>query len=66
MKTVSLPVTLGYIDRTTRTTGLGPTFDLTGDVAADMDRICAFYANKSGYRPELRVEPHLRDETGRI
>lgn len=61
-----MPVTLGYVDRTTMTTGLGPTFDLTGDVAADMDRIRAFYADKSGYRPELRVEPRLRDETGRI
>ncbi len=32
-----LPVTLGYVDRTTMTTGLGPTIDLTGDVRADMD-----------------------------
>jgi hypothetical protein len=27
-----------------------------------MDRIRAFYADKSGYHPELRVEPRLRDE----
>ncbi|MGO1183787.1 MAG: 1-acyl-sn-glycerol-3-phosphate acyltransferase [Micrococcaceae bacterium] len=59
-----LPVTLGYVDRTTMTTGLGPTFDLTGDVAADMDRIREFYQDKSGFRPEHRVEPRLRDETG--
>jgi 1-acyl-sn-glycerol-3-phosphate acyltransferase len=59
-----MPVTLGFVDRTTMTTGLGPTFALTGDVAADMDRIRAFYADKAGLRPELRVEPRLRDESG--
>ncbi|MBY6060580.1 1-acyl-sn-glycerol-3-phosphate acyltransferase [Microbacterium esteraromaticum] len=57
-----MPVTLGYVDRTTMTTGLGPTIDLTGDVAGDMDRIRAFYADKSGLHPEHRVEPRLRDE----
>lgn len=57
-----LPVTLGYVDRTTMTTGLGPTIELTGDVAADMDLIRAFYADKSGVRPEHRVEPRLREE----
>ena len=58
-----MPVTLGFVDRTTMTTGLGPTFELTGDVAADMDRIRAFYADKAGLRPEHRVEPRLREET---
>lgn len=57
-----LPVTLGYVDRTTMTTGLGPTIELTGDVSRDMDVIRAFYADKSGFRPEHRVEPRLRDE----
>ena len=57
-----MPVTLGYVDRTTMTTGLGPTFELTGDVAADMDRIRAFYAGKAGVRPEHRVDPRLREE----
>ncbi|HLS34230.1 MAG TPA: 1-acyl-sn-glycerol-3-phosphate acyltransferase [Brevibacterium sp.] len=61
-----MPVTLGYVDRTTMTTGLGPTLDLTGDVAADMDRIRAFYADKSGFHPDKRVEPRLRDESGRF
>ena len=59
-----LAVTLGYVDRTTMTTGLGPTLEMTGDVAADMDRIRAFYADKSGLRPHRRTEPRLRDETG--
>lgn len=58
-----MPVTLGYVDRTTMTTGLGPTLELTGDVAADMDRIRAFYADKAGFRPECRTEPRLSSET---
>lgn len=57
-----MPVTLGYVDRTTMTTGLGPTFELSGDVPADMERIRAFYADKAGLRPDRRVEPRLRDE----
>lgn len=57
-----LPVTLGYVDRTTMTTGLGPTIILSGDVAADMGIIRDFYADKAGYIPENRVEPRLRDE----
>jgi 1-acyl-sn-glycerol-3-phosphate acyltransferase len=57
-----LPVTLGYVDRRTMTAGLGPTLRPTGDVVADMDRIRAFYADKSGLRPENRTEPRLREE----
>ncbi|WP_341359631.1 1-acyl-sn-glycerol-3-phosphate acyltransferase [Georgenia sp. M64] len=59
-----LPVTLGYVDSERRTTGLGPTLRLTGDVAADMDKVREFYAGKLGYRPDLTTEPRLRDETG--
>ena len=59
-----LPVTLGYVDGTRRTTGLGPTIELTGDVAADMTVIRAFYADKSGMRPQYRTEPRLREEGG--
>lgn len=61
-----IPVTLGYVDRTTMTTGLGPTFELTGDVPTDMDRIRAFYADKAGVRPELRTEPRLRSEDASV
>ena len=57
-----MPVTLGYVDRTTMTTGLGPTIQLTGDVRADMDVVRAFYADKAGYTPAARVEPRLREE----
>lgn len=58
-----LPVTLGYVDRTTMTTGLGPTLEMTGNVAADMDDIRAFYADKAGFTPSQRVEPRLREES---
>lgn len=57
-----LPVTLGYVDRTTMRTGLGPTLDLTGNLDQDMDRIRAFYADKAGFHPDQRVEPRLREE----
>ena len=60
-----LPITLGYVDRTTMTAGLGETIELTGDVSADMDRIRAFYADKAGLRPQNRTEPRLRDESSR-
>lgn len=61
-RATGMPVTLGFVDRTTMTSGLGPTIDLTGDVAADMHRIRAFYADKAGARPERRTEPRLREE----
>ena len=57
-----LPVTLGYVDRTTMTTGLGLTFTPTGDMTTDMDTVRAFYADKAGLRPERRTEPRLREE----
>jgi 1-acyl-sn-glycerol-3-phosphate acyltransferase len=59
-----VPVTLGYVDSVTGTTGLGPTIALTGDVPADMDRIRAFYAGKRGIIPERTTEPRLADEAG--
>lgn len=57
-----LPLTLGFVDRTTMTAGLGPTFTPSGDVRADMDVIRAFYADKAGHDPARRTEPRLREE----
>jgi 1-acyl-sn-glycerol-3-phosphate acyltransferase len=57
-----LPITLGFIDGPSRTMGFGPTFTPTGDMAADMDGVRAFYADKHGIHPELRTEPRLREE----
>jgi 1-acyl-sn-glycerol-3-phosphate acyltransferase len=61
-KQTGLPITLGFIDGPTRTIGFGPTFAPTGDVAADMDLVRAFYADKQGIHPDLRTEPRLREE----
>lgn len=58
-----LPISLGFIDGKTRTLGMGPSFTPSGDVAADMDRVRAFYADKKGVRPELWAEPRLREES---
>ncbi len=57
-----MPVVLGYVDRTTMTSGLGVTVKLTGDVVADMTRVRDFYADKAGMRPQFRTEPRLREE----
>lgn len=57
-----LPITLGFIDGPTRSVGVGPTFQPTGDLVADMDFVRAFYADKMGLRPGNRTEPRLREE----
>ncbi|CAN5181394.1 1-acyl-sn-glycerol-3-phosphate acyltransferase [soil metagenome] len=57
-----IPVTLAYLDSPTRTVGWGPTFSLSGDVGAEMDRIRDFYADQHGIRPELTTVPRLREE----
>lgn len=57
-----LPITLAFLDGPSRTVGWGPTFTPTGDVGADMDRIRAFYADKTGLNPESFTEPRLREE----
>ncbi|AZI57621.1 acyl-phosphate glycerol 3-phosphate acyltransferase [Nakamurella antarctica] len=60
-----MPITLGFVDRTTKSGGLGPSFMPTGNVGADMDLIRAYYADKFGIHPKNRTEPRLRDESGR-
>lgn len=59
-----MAVTLGFADGSTKTSGLGPTIKLSGDVEADMDLIRDFYSDKSGVKPELRTEPRFSDEKG--
>ncbi|MCW2763114.1 MAG: phospholipid/glycerol acyltransferase [Marmoricola sp.] len=59
-----LPITLAFLDAPSRTVGWGPTFTPTGNVSADMDRIRAFYADKTGLRPEGFTPPRLREEPG--
>jgi 1-acyl-sn-glycerol-3-phosphate acyltransferase len=58
-----LPIGLGFIDGTTRTLGMGPSFTPSGDVVADMDIVREFYADKRGVNPDLWAEPRLREES---
>lgn len=59
-----MPVTLGFADGSTKSSGLGPTLTLTGDVVADMERVRDFYRDISGVRPEYKTEPRFADEAG--
>lgn len=43
-----VPIVCGFIDFSTRRTGVGPTFWPTGDIEADMEEIKAFYAPMRG------------------
>lgn len=61
-RAADVPVVLAFIDHDTRQIGLGPAVDLTGDVAADMDRIRAFYAGVTARRPDEMSPIKLRDE----
>ena len=60
----SMPVTLGFADGSTKSSGLGPTIRLSGDVEHDMEIVREFYADISGVKPHLRTEPRLSDEAG--
>jgi 1-acyl-sn-glycerol-3-phosphate acyltransferase len=50
-----LPILLAYIDYTERRVGLGPVFQPTGDLDADMAAIKAFYAPFRG-KDARRIE----------
>ena len=57
-----VPVTPTSVDAATRTITFGPTFRLTGDVVADMDRLRAFYADKGGVDPSRKSPVRLSME----
>lgn len=58
----NLPIQLGYVDRKTKTAGLGPVIWPTGDAKIDMDQIRAFYADKEGISGEKKEPARLRAE----
>ena len=62
-RAAGVPLALAYIDYPRREIGIGGYLELTGDVAADMTRIRAFYAGKRGRRPEGQGPIRLRDES---
>lgn len=43
-----VPVVLAFIDYETKTAGVGPVLEITGDANKDMERIAEFYADKHG------------------
>ena len=51
-RAANVPLAFSFIDYRRRETGVGGYLDLTGDVAVDMARIAAFYADKTARRPE--------------
>lgn len=61
-RVAGVPLALVYIDYPSREIGVGAYLDLTGDVAADMDRIRAFYADKRGLRPGNQGPVRLHEE----
>jgi len=62
-RAAGVPLALAYIDFPAREIGVGAYVDLTGDIAADMARIRAFYAGKQGRHPENQGPIRLHDET---
>ncbi|MDF7776822.1 lysophospholipid acyltransferase family protein [Sphingomonas sp. AOB5] len=50
-----VPLVLGYVDYPSKTGGLGPEIMPSGDYAADMAKIVAFYATKTGRHPDRAV-----------
>jgi 1-acyl-sn-glycerol-3-phosphate acyltransferase len=57
-----VPVVLSYLDFSRKEGGIGPALEMTGDIRADMDRIRAFYAGKTGLKPENVGVIRLREE----
>lgn len=60
----NVPVCLSYLDYGRSVGGFGPTFYLSGDVRADMDRVRAFYRDVRGRHHENFTPPRLIEEEG--
>jgi hypothetical protein len=48
----NVPIVLGFLDYQRKAGGIGPTVMPTGDIEADMQEICSFYAGVIGKHPE--------------
>ncbi|MFA5906263.1 MAG: lysophospholipid acyltransferase family protein [Desulfobacula sp.] len=48
-----VPIVCGFLDYKKKTGGIGPVFQVTGDLEADMAAIRSFYSGISGRYPEL-------------
>ncbi len=58
----NIPVVCGYLDYPNKIAGLGESFDLTGDVNKDMNRIRDFYKPITGRHPDQKSRIRLREE----
>lgn len=58
----NVPICCGYLDYEQKEAGLGLSFQPSGDIAADMDRIRAFYADKKGKYPDKKSRIRMREE----
>lgn len=56
------PISLAFIDKSTRTVGFGPELVPSGDLVADMDVVRAFYDGKIGLKHENFGPVRLREE----
>ena len=55
-RNTGIPIVAGYVDSLTKTCGIGPTFTLTEDIEADIERIKSFFKDKIGINPRLTSE----------
>lgn len=58
-----VPTVCGFVDGRTRTGGLGPVVELTGDIPHDMDVFRAFYEGKTGLRKGKAGPVRLKEES---
>lgn len=54
-----VPLVLTFLDKDTKTLGIGEQVNLTGDVEIDMAKIRDFYKDKKGFKPELASDIKL-------
>ena len=59
-----VPLAFGFLDYARKEGGIGPAFMPSGNVQEDMDRIRAFYSQRTGLHPEWAGPMRLRAEDG--
>ncbi len=57
-----VPIGLGFLDYGRREVGYGPLIWPRGDIAADMEEIEAFYADKRAKFPEQQTPPRVHEQ----
>ncbi|MCX5834433.1 MAG: lysophospholipid acyltransferase family protein [Deltaproteobacteria bacterium] len=58
----NVPIVLAFLDYLRKAGGIGPVFNPTGDIEADMEYIRAFYATVTGKHPEKQCIPSFMPE----